>query len=77
MTMSDDRLELPSYLDHTPEVRERIETLKNRPVVMSVEGLTRDFDSGGVRTTALSRVSFEVTTIPSPQRAWWIRSPSR
>ncbi len=58
--MKDDTLELPSYLDHTPEVQERIETLQARPVVMSVEALGRDFDANGVRTTALSRVSFEV-----------------
>jgi len=58
--MKDDTLELPSYLDHTPEVKERIEALQARPVVMSVEALGRDFDANGVRTTALSRVSFEV-----------------
>ena len=58
--MMDDTLTLPSYLDHTPEVKERIETLRSRPVVMSVEALGRDFDANGVRTTALSRVSFEV-----------------
>jgi NitT/TauT family transport system ATP-binding protein len=58
--MTDDRLELPSYLDHTPEVKQRIETLAARPIVMSVESLTREFDAGGVRTTALHRVSFEV-----------------
>jgi NitT/TauT family transport system ATP-binding protein len=58
--MADDRLELPSYLDHTPEVKQRIATLEARPTVMSVESLTREFDAGGVRTTALHRVSFEV-----------------
>jgi NitT/TauT family transport system ATP-binding protein len=58
--MADDRLELPSYLDHTPAVKERIATLAARPTVMSVESLTREFDAGGVRTTALHRVSFEV-----------------
>ena len=58
--MMNDTLELPSYLDHTSEVKERIETLRGRPVVMSVEALGRDFDANGVRTTALSRVSFEV-----------------
>ena len=57
---NDDRLELPSYLDHTPEVQQRIDSLAGRPVVMSVEGLSREFDAAGVRTTALSRVSFEV-----------------
>jgi NitT/TauT family transport system ATP-binding protein len=56
----DDRLELPSYLDHSPDVKQRLETLRARPVVMSVESLGRDFDANGVRTTALSRVSFEV-----------------
>jgi NitT/TauT family transport system ATP-binding protein len=58
--MADDRLELPSYLDHSPEVKERIETLAARPIVLSVESLTREFDAGGVLTTALHRVSFEV-----------------
>jgi NitT/TauT family transport system ATP-binding protein len=58
--MAYDQLELPSYLDHTPEVKQRIDTLAKRPVVMSVESLTREFDANGVRTTALSRVSFEV-----------------
>jgi NitT/TauT family transport system ATP-binding protein len=58
--MMNDTLELPSYLEHTPEVQERIETLRSRSVVMSVEALGRDFDANGVRTTALSRVSFEV-----------------
>jgi NitT/TauT family transport system ATP-binding protein len=58
--MNDDTLELPSYLDHTPDVKERIELLQARPVVMSVEALGRDFDANGARTTALARVSFEV-----------------
>jgi NitT/TauT family transport system ATP-binding protein len=55
-----DTLELPSYLDHTPEVKARIETVRARPVVLSVEALGREFDANGTRTTALSRVSFEV-----------------
>ena len=58
--MASDQLELPSYLDHTSEVKQRIEALAGRPVVMSVEGLTREFDAGGTRTLALSQVSFEV-----------------
>jgi NitT/TauT family transport system ATP-binding protein len=41
-------------------VKQRVETLRARPVVMSVEALGREFDSNGVRTTALSRVTFEV-----------------
>jgi len=57
----DDQLSLPSYLDHPPETRARITELAARPVVMSVEALTRDFESpSGQLVTALSRITFEV-----------------
>ncbi len=57
----DDQLSLPSYLDHPPETTARIAELAARPVVMSVEALTRDFESpGGQLVTALSRITFEV-----------------
>src|SRR5687767_11740386 len=56
----DDQLALPSYLDHPPEVRARIAELAGRPVVMSVEALTRDFEGPNGMLTALSRITFEV-----------------
>jgi NitT/TauT family transport system ATP-binding protein len=60
MAGSDDRLVLPSYLDHSPEVAARVAELRDRPVVMSVEEVSREFDSGGQRTLALSKITFEV-----------------
>jgi NitT/TauT family transport system ATP-binding protein len=56
-----DLLTLPSYLEHTPEVAERVAELRARGTVMSIQGLTREFPSSGASpTVALSDVSFEV-----------------
>jgi NitT/TauT family transport system ATP-binding protein len=56
-----DRLELPSYLDHPPEIAERVAELRSRPTVMSVTGLSREFRvSGAAPTVALTDVSFDV-----------------
>jgi NitT/TauT family transport system ATP-binding protein len=56
-----DLLNLPSYLDHSPESAQRISELRARPVVMSIDGLTREFSgSGAAPTVALSNISFEV-----------------
>jgi NitT/TauT family transport system ATP-binding protein len=57
---NDDQLVLPSYLDHSPPVAERIAELNERPTVLSVEELSREFESNGARTLALSKVTFEV-----------------
>jgi len=56
----DDRLELPSYLHHTPEVAERFREIRQRPVVMGIEGLGRVFDSGEGPVTALDNIHFDV-----------------
>lgn len=56
----DDQLILPDYRDHTPEVRARLSALRERPVVLSVDAVSREFEAGGVRTLALDRVTFEV-----------------
>jgi NitT/TauT family transport system ATP-binding protein len=44
-------LELPSYLDPPPEVVARVAELSRRPVVLEIDGVTRDFEcpSGVVR----------------------------
>jgi NitT/TauT family transport system ATP-binding protein len=55
-----DSLELPSYRDQTPEVAERFARIRQRPVVMTVEGLDKDFDSPQGRITALRGISFAV-----------------
>jgi NitT/TauT family transport system ATP-binding protein len=58
--MTNDHLELPSYLHRTPDVAARLEELRERPVVMSIDGLNRHFDGHGGRTVALSDVQFQV-----------------
>jgi NitT/TauT family transport system ATP-binding protein len=56
-----DLLNLPSYLDHPPEVAERISELRARPTLMSINGLGREFKSAGPKpTVALTDISFEV-----------------
>jgi NitT/TauT family transport system ATP-binding protein len=48
-----------SYLDQTPEVAARFERLKQRPVVLDVRNLTRQFATAEGVTTALQDVSFQ------------------
>jgi NitT/TauT family transport system ATP-binding protein len=57
---SDDRLELPNYLQPTPEVAERLASIRERPTVMSLSGLTRHFDSDEGTLTALDNIDFAV-----------------
>jgi NitT/TauT family transport system ATP-binding protein len=52
-------LELPSYREQAPEVRERFRRLKERPVILQVQNLVKIFDSANGTVTALDRVSFE------------------
>jgi NitT/TauT family transport system ATP-binding protein len=53
------RLELPSYLDQAPEVRDRFTRLKQRPVILEVKGLHKEFDSNHGRITALKDIHFK------------------
>jgi len=57
---SDDRIELPSYLHHTDAVAARLAEVRERPLVMSIAGLGRDYESAHGCVTALSNVSFGV-----------------
>ena len=58
--MSNDQLELPSYLHHTDEVKQRLAEIRERPTVMSLSGLTRRFESAEGSITALDAIDFEV-----------------
>ncbi len=50
---------LPDYRDQAPAVAERFRRLKERPVVLTVDNLTRSFATAdGTRTTALEGLSF-------------------
>lgn len=51
---------LVDYRAQSPEVRERFTQLKERPVVVSVENLTKRFSSSKGPVTALNEVSFSV-----------------
>jgi NitT/TauT family transport system ATP-binding protein len=53
-------LELPSYLDQPADVRERFERVRQRPVVLDVQNLTRVFHGRHGDVTALKEVSFNV-----------------
>jgi NitT/TauT family transport system ATP-binding protein len=56
----DDRLELPSYLHQSAEVSARFAEIRARPVVMSLSGVSRVFDSAQGPVQALSKISFDV-----------------
>jgi NitT/TauT family transport system ATP-binding protein len=53
------KLELPSYLDQSPEVRDRFDRLKQRPVMLEVKDLCKDFDSPQGKVTALRNINFK------------------
>ena len=54
-------LDLPSYTDMAPEVRERFARIRQRPVILHVQGLGKTFaGSQGEAVTALQDITFEV-----------------
>ncbi len=52
-------LELPSYLEQSDPVRDRFTRLKQRPVVLEVKGLSKEFDSSHGPVTALRDINFK------------------
>ena len=52
-------IDLPSYLDQTPEVRARFERLQQRPVTLEVRSLSKTFDSALGPITALNDINFK------------------
>jgi NitT/TauT family transport system ATP-binding protein len=61
--MSDDRIQLPSYLDLLPEVADYFAEINKRKVVLSIEHLGRAFpspDSPSGTLVALSDINFKV-----------------
>jgi NitT/TauT family transport system ATP-binding protein len=55
--MTDDQLNLPSYLHHTPEVAARLEELRKRRGVLTIEKLSCEFDTASGKFLALSDIS--------------------
>lgn len=52
-------LQLPSYLEQSPEVRERFARIKERDTILEIKGLTKQFESNEGTVTALENVSFK------------------
>ncbi len=53
------RLELPSYLQQSPEVQDRFTRLKQRPVILEVKDLYKEFDTPHGKVTALKDINFK------------------
>lgn len=51
---------LPDYRQQSPAVAARFESIRHRPTVLEVKGLTRRFQAGQGEVTALKDISFEV-----------------
>jgi len=52
-------IELPSYLDQSPQVSARFTKLKQRPVILEVKDLCKDFDAAQGKVTALRNINFK------------------
>lgn len=52
-------IELPSYLEQSPEVESRFTRLKQRPVILEVKDLCKDFDTPQGKVTALKNINFK------------------
>lgn len=50
---------LPSYLEQSDAVSDRFKRLKQRPVILDVQNLNKDFDSAQGKITALRNISFQ------------------
>ncbi|HET6409244.1 MAG TPA: ABC transporter ATP-binding protein [Chthoniobacteraceae bacterium] len=58
--MSLHTLELPDYREQAPEVSARFKRIRERPVVLSVKGLRKDFGSNGETHTVFDEVSLDI-----------------
>lgn len=52
-------LDLPSYLEQAPEVKDRFARLKQRPVILEVDGLQKEFATPQGQVTALKNINFK------------------
>lgn len=50
---------LPSYKEQSPEVKARFDAIKQRPVILKVENITKTFSSSKSSRTVLNDVSFQ------------------
>ncbi len=52
-------LDLPSYLEQSDDVRDRFARMQQRPVVLEVKNLCKEFESRGGSVTALDDINFK------------------
>lgn len=52
-------LDLPDYREQSPEVKDRFERMKKRPVTLQVKNLHKEFESPQGKVIALKDISFE------------------
>jgi len=57
---AEESLELPSYLQHTEQVSARFAEIRERPVVLSLSAVSRQFEGAQGPVLALSKISFDV-----------------
>ena len=60
MNMKHTHIQLPSYLEQSDAVRDRFTRLKQRPVILDVQELGKDFESRQGKVTALRNINFQV-----------------
>lgn len=52
-------IKLPSYKEQSPEVKDRFDRLKQRPVILKVENVSKSFYAKGNVNIALNNISFQ------------------
>lgn len=57
--MTTNKIELPSYLDQSVEVKKRFDDLKQREVILDVQGLGKVFETSKGEITALKDINFK------------------
>ena len=58
--MTSPSFEIPSYLEQSPAVSARFEKLRNRPVKLKVEDLSKKFDTQRGEILALKKINFQI-----------------
>lgn len=53
------KIELPSYLDQSDEVKDRFDRMKKRPIALQVKDLNKEFISPQGKVVALKNINFE------------------
>ncbi|MEX2366351.1 MAG: ATP-binding cassette domain-containing protein, partial [Pseudohongiellaceae bacterium] len=54
------KIQLPSYLDQSSEVKHRFDQLKQREIILEVKDLNKQFDTAKGQITALKNIDFKV-----------------